>query len=226
MADLADDWITAEWLDTVGRVADLKSAYKQLASHPKHESLAVIALREPGSRRMMFFQTLSLMFGQTAAVYAFLRFSRALSALASKLLNLVVVEFFDDFTQLESPATAQSAQDALESLFDLLGWELAMSEEKRAPFCEKFTALGVAVDLRRSAEGVVELSNKAGRVRAIRSQVDEAIALGSLGFRDALSLRGKLAFAEGQNYGRIAAPVARMLSRWARWGVPGRNTCS
>ena len=35
------------------------------------------------------------------------------------------------------------------------------------------------------------------------------------GFRDALSFRGRFAFAEGQTFGRVLAPVARVLSKWA-----------
>jgi len=210
---LAEDWTEDMWTSTVGRVADLKAAYKQLASAPKHASLAVIAVKEPGSGRTKFFRTMALMFGQTAAVYAFLRFSRALAALASKLLNLVLVEFFDDFTQIESPLLAQSAQASFEAIIELLGWELAEGE-KRLPFNSKFIALGVAVDLSDSCSGTVKLSNKPGRVESISIQVEEALRCGYFGFKDALSVRGKVAFAEGQHHGKIAAPVARLLSRW------------
>ena len=68
------------------------------------------------------------MFGQTAAVYTFLRFRRALARLLSELLPLTTVEFFDDFTQLEPQATASSAQESFEHLFGCLGWEIAMEE--------------------------------------------------------------------------------------------------
>ena len=65
-----------------------------------------------------------------------------------KLLNIVVVEFFDDFTQLESEETAESAQEALECLIGMLGWELATDDKKRKKFDTQFTALGVVVDLK------------------------------------------------------------------------------
>ena len=154
-----------------------------------------------------------MMFGQTAAVYAFLRFSRAIAALAAHLLHLVLVEFFDDFTQLETEELAESAQESLERLIDLIGWELSTSQGKRLPFAEKFVALGVAVDLSGVDTGTVRLSNKPGRIPALKKQIEAAIASGELGFKEALSIRGRLAFAEGQNYGRIAAPVSHMLSR-------------
>ena len=34
-------------------------------------------------------------------------------------------------------------------------------------------------------------------------------------FKEALSLRGKVAFAEGQTFARLSAPLARLLARWA-----------
>ena len=45
-----------------------------------------------------------------------------------------------------------------------------------------------------------------------REQASEII--GYLRSRDALSLRGKIYFAEGQVFGRIAAPIVHSLSRW------------
>eukprot|EP00973_Karenia_brevis_P036709 5058231-Karenia_brevis.AAC.1 len=86
------------------------------------------------------------MFGETAAVYAFLRISRALAALASRLFWLTVVNYFDDFTQVEPLATSDSAQQSIEELFDLLGWEVAMEAKKRQPFARKFISLGACVD--------------------------------------------------------------------------------
>ena len=105
---LAPDWSISAWVDLVGRVADLRSAYKQLANHPAHASINVVAVRS-GPSGVKLFRALALMFGASSAVYSFLRFSRALSALALKLLNLVTVEFFDDFTQIESSVLADSA---------------------------------------------------------------------------------------------------------------------
>ena len=54
------------------------------------------------------------MFGETAAVYAFLRLSHALAAIAVKTFSLLVVEFFDDFTQIEHAGMAESAWETLE----------------------------------------------------------------------------------------------------------------
>jgi len=118
---LHKDWSVNEWRSMVGRVADLKSAYKQLPAHPAHAAVSVIAVKDDEGD-MKFFRALSLMFGTTAAVYAFLRFSRALAFLAIHFLQLTVVEFFDDFSQVECLRISESAQDSIEGLFNLLGW--------------------------------------------------------------------------------------------------------
>eukprot|EP00973_Karenia_brevis_P059385 8267345-Karenia_brevis.AAC.1 len=90
------------------------------------------------------------MFGETAAVYAFLRISRALAALCSSLLMLTLVNYFDDFTQIEPEPTCESAHEAIEGLLTLLGWELAMESRKRLAFNEVFVSLGALLDFSKS----------------------------------------------------------------------------
>ena len=209
------EWGTGGFSDLVGRVADLKSAYKQLAIHPAHASLSIIAVQKPSGERVDFFKAKSLMFGQTAAVYSFLRFSRAISALAGSLLSLVTVEFFDDFTQVEPAATSESAQFSMESLLRLLGWKIADTEAKRKPFSKEFVSLGVQVNLSKLATGEIVLQQKPGRAEALKSQVDALLHDNNFGFKDALSVRGRIFFCEGQTFGRVAAPVIRMLTRWS-----------
>eukprot|EP00973_Karenia_brevis_P058499 8146954-Karenia_brevis.AAC.1 len=103
------------------------------------------------------------MFGETAAVYAFLRVSRALAALSNKLLMLTLVNYFDDFTQIEPEMTCESAQDSIESLFSLLGWEIALEDRKRKPFNEVFVSLGALLNFSRSQSGEFVIGNKPGR---------------------------------------------------------------
>ena len=213
-----ESWDKDSWCDLSGRVADLKSAYKQVAVHPAHAALSVIAVTDPVSGNVKLFRALALMFGETAAVYAFLRISRALSTLASKLLDLVIVEFFDDFTQIEPTSTAESAQVAIEDLFDLLGWKISMKEKKRLPFDKIFTSLGVEVDLSKSVRGEITVQNKPGRVESIAAAISKIVKSDYMGFKDALSIRGRISYAEGQLFGRVAAPVCRMLSAYAAVG--------
>ena len=142
---LHDEWRDGKLADLVGRVGDLRSAYKQLPLSADSRRFCVIS--SPATGKAELFIPSALRFGQTAAVYAFLRFSRAISRLLSELLSLTTVEFLDDFTQLEPTASAQSAQDSFEGLLRLLGWEIATEEKKRKPFAKKFISLGALVDL-------------------------------------------------------------------------------
>ena len=184
-------WSVGQWCNLHGRVADLKAAYKQLPRHPAHASVSVVAVQDPSGSKVHFFQALSLMFGETAAVYGFLRFSRAIAAIACQIFKLVVVEFFDDFTQIDPEVTSESAQNTLEGLLDLLGWQVATTPEKRLPFGSSFVSLGVQLDLAKVEQSCVVLAHKPGRIANLKEQVERAVDKG-LGFREALSIRGKV----------------------------------
>ena len=110
-----------------------------------------------------------------------------------------------------------SGQIAIEGLFELLGWRLSKTEEKRKPFETEFVSLGVQVDFSRAGTGIVLLKNKPGRVDGIKEQVNDLLSRSPamLNLKEALSLRGKVAFAEGQTRCKLTAFVAMMLSEWA-----------
>ena len=190
-ANLSGDWPKGEFSNLLGRVADFKGAYKQLPRRVAHRCFSVIALlKQDGA--IEFFEALSLMFGQTAAVYGFLRFSRAISALACGLLHLTCVEFFDDVTQIEPRLTSDSAMKSFESLLDMLGWKISFGD-KRLPFSKVFVSLGVMVGLPDFGKMDITLSNKPGRVQAIRKATDKVLSsTTSFGFKDALSFKGAL----------------------------------
>ena len=226
-ADLSEEWPPGEFGNLVGRVADLKGAYKQLPCHAAHRCFSVIGLRrEDGSTD--FFEALSLMFGQTAAVYGFLRFSPALSAIASEIFCLASIEFFDDFTQVEPQLTCDSAMETMESFLDLLGWRISLGD-KRLPFGKRFVSLGVVMELPAKGKMEITLTNKPGRVEAIKAAAEKVLSSDRLfGFGDALSFKGKFSFAEGQTFGRVLAPVSRVLylsGRQASWHVSPQRNC-
>ena len=170
---LHPSWSSDEWKTVVGRVTDLKNAYKQIAVSPAHACFSVVAVLDTDDSKMKLFKATSLMFGETAAVYSFLRISRALAAIAARLFSLVVVEFFDDFSQIESVATAVSAMDTIEGFLSLLGWEVAVSNKKRLPFSDALVSLGVQIEFKQTKSRVVVLKNKPGRIVAICKDIDE-----------------------------------------------------
>ena len=151
-------------------------------------------------------------------MYAFLRISRALAALGSHLLSLFLVEYFDDFTQVEAAVLGDSSQLALEELLDSLGWKVADTESKRKPACKLFLALGVQIDFRETIGNYIILRPKEGRIKSIIEMAEEVLKKGSMNFKEALSIKGKLQFVEGQLFFRVTATVCRLLSRWASTG--------
>jgi len=218
---LHEGWTPQSWKKLVGRLTDLKSAYKQLASHPASAFVSVIGVRlVPGV--VSFFRAHALMFGATAAVYAFLRFSRAIARLGLRIMSVLVVEFFDDFSQIEAAELAESGRESFLALFDLLGWKVADSEAKSKPFAECFVTLGAEVDLSNAClNEEISVGNKPGRAAKIARTVEEAVAR-PLGLGAALSLRGLLVYAEGYTHARLSAPALRAISEWVRLNKVGQ----
>ena len=90
-------------------------------------------------------------------------------------------------------------------MLELLGWEVSKTEAKCKPLAKQCDSLGVRVDLQKSEDDIVVLRNKDGRVEGIIEAVDEVLEAGQMDFKQALSINGKLQFAEGQLYYRVTA---------------------
>ena len=72
LAMLLGESSNLEWM---GKTLDLAKAYKQLAVLPEHRDLAVVFFKDKEGAPRYYIPN-SLMFGSTAAVYAFNRVSR------------------------------------------------------------------------------------------------------------------------------------------------------
>eukprot|EP00973_Karenia_brevis_P066712 9275113-Karenia_brevis.AAC.1 len=126
--------------------------------------LLCLAVLSPSTGRPELFVPRSLKFGQTAEVYAFLKFSKDFGMIASKILRIITIEFFDDSTQIEPVATAKSARESLEGLFRPHGLEDLLSETKNLPFFKCFVSMGAQSDFGQMPDGGLVLSNKPGRI--------------------------------------------------------------
>lgn len=69
-----------------------------------------------------------------------------------------------------------------------------------------------------STDRKIYLKPKEGRIEGICELAEALLKRGSMDFKEALSLKGKLQFAEGQLFYRVTAIVCRLLSRWAATG--------
>lgn len=194
----------------VGKCLDLSKAYKQLGVLPEHRHYGVIFFHDLDGKPK-FYVSNSLMFGATAAVYAFNRVSRSLWFLLNKMLVIPCGVFYDDFPLLSPRETAGDADNAASELLDLLGWRHARTGPKGKPFEPSFTVLGAVLDLSRVREGVVTLSNKEGRVDRLVQQLREVKERGKMTVHESQVLHGLLRFSTGFFAGRQLHQVCAEL---------------
>ena len=102
-----------------------------------------------------YFLPTALLFGQAGAVYGFNRVSKFLVSVCSRCADLVVSGHYDDFSQIEVEELASSAREALTTIFNLLGFQLAVDAINDLPFAKKFAPLGVDVDINESKNGII-----------------------------------------------------------------------
>ena len=113
----------------------------------------VVMVCNPESQEPSYFISFALMFGSTAAVYAFNRVSKSIWHILCHQLSLWMTVYCDDFPMLEPEETSVSAEESIGEFLDVLGWKYAKTGKKALPFSEKFDVLGVSVDLRQLVSG-------------------------------------------------------------------------
>ena len=111
--------------------------------------------------------------------------------------------FYDDFVNFSWEHDVERTNAAIELLFDLLGWQFAREGDKALPFGCNFGALGIQVDLSCFEKGFIEFSNTEKRRCELKGLILSVLDSGELAPQDALKLRGRLQFADGQLFGRI-----------------------
>ena len=198
-----------QWLT---RSFDLKQAYRQCAVHPESERFAHIVVYNPSSKKNMVFVMRALPFGSVRSVHAFLRMSASFFAIASSEFMIPVTSYFDDFITICEKDEVNSVAGCMSGLFKLLGWRFAEQGDKAAPFAGSVTALGVSVDVSMMHDGVITIDNTSSRKEDIATYIDEVIKTGSLNKLDALKLRGRMQFAAGQIFGRLAKKVLAVIT--------------
>ena len=142
-----------------GRTYDLKSAYKQLAVAEDSLPYAYVVVFNPHTRKPEIFQLLAAPFGATRSVYSFLRIIHSVGFIGVSVLNLVRSHFFDDFVVFRRHVQTLNAGFTVGLLFKLRGWqfaEFAEDGDKVGEFSQRFTALGVEIQLQTAFSGKVQ----------------------------------------------------------------------
>ena len=147
----------------VGRVFDLKSAYRQCFVHEDSLKHSFIGVYDPSDGVVKAFRMLALPFGNIKSVHSFLRISHSIWFLGAKLFKIPWTNFFDDFVTIAEEAEASSMTETVHCLFRLLGWKFAEGGTKAPPFDKVFCALGVNIDVSGMASGEVKIDNTDSR---------------------------------------------------------------
>ena len=209
--DLHPDWRGGKARRMGGRALDLKAAYKQLARHPDDGWVSIIAVLNPETNTVHYFEAVALPFGAVSSVTGFNRTARALRKVLSTLFFLVTTNFYDDFCQLELQPLHLSARTTAEEVLDLLGWRIAQGV-KALPFAESFNMLGACISFEKAFKGDVLVCNKEGRVEAIEDLVSKCIESRRCDRRQLLSVKGKLLFAAGHVFGKCAQIATQLIT--------------
>ena len=196
----------------VGRVFDLKSAYRQCYIHEDSLKHSFIGVYHPGPSDgvVRAFRMLALPFGNIKSVHSFLRMSHSIWYIGANLFKIPWTNFFDDFVTIADHFESTSITETVHCLFRLLGWKFAEGGAKASPFNKIFCALGVNFDMESMASGEVKIANTDSRKQDLCETVNACLESKKLSRYDALKLRGRMQLTAGQVYGRVAKNVLRI----------------
>ena len=200
------------WL---GRTFDLTGAYRQCAVRPSSSRYSYIVATQPQSKELFGFRMRALPFGAVRSVHSFLRFSHSMWHLLVSEFLILTTNYFDDFVTLASVAEAPSVQSCTHMFFRMLGWLFAESGDKAHSFANSFQALGVLINISEMHRGLVSVGNTDSRRTELIAALDAAIQSRKLHRGEALRLRGRLQFASGHLFGRIAKATLSIVTHHA-----------
>ena len=195
------------WL---ARSFDLKSAYRQCAVHPESRQFSYIVVGDLITLSLKVFRLKALPCGSVKSVHSFLRISHSLWAILTSIFWVITTNYFDDFVSI-----AESREAAVKAVFRLLGWRFAEDGPQAPPFCSSLVALGVELDVSQLHNGTVHVANTESRRIELAQSLDQAIGSRSLTKLEALRLRGRMQFASGQFYGRLARRCLAVVTQHA-----------
>ncbi|CAL1148965.1 unnamed protein product [Cladocopium goreaui] len=199
----------------VSRSFDLRSAYRQCAVHPESRQFSYIVVGDPNTSSLKAFRLKALPFGSVKSVHSFLRIAHSLWAILTPVFWVITTNYFDDFVSIADFREAASVDYTVKAVFRLLGWRFAEDGPKAPPFSSNLVALGVQFDVSRLHQGLVKVANTESRRDELAQALDQAVTSKSLAKLEALRLRGRMQFASGQFYGRLARRCLAVVTQHA-----------
>eukprot|EP00434_Breviolum_minutum_P016189 symbB.v1.2.014265.t1/scaffold1033.1/size247163/3 len=201
--------------ELLGRSLDLASAYRQLAVAESSYQFAYLSIYDPNSKAAVLCKQVALPFGSVTAVNAFIRCSRFLQWVAGHCLRIPMSSYFDDYVIFAPPELSTNTQAVLCLMLDIFGWAFDKEGPKSDSFSRQVTALGVVFKLDPTSDGRLEIHNTEKRLKESVAAIDKILASKSLGKRDALVLRGRLAFCDAFIFGRLGKISLQSITQHA-----------
>ena len=100
-------------------------------------------------------------------------------------------------------------------MLDILGWQFDRAGPKSDDFSENVSALGVRFDLSESGMGSLKVHNTEKKVEDTTLLLENVVQADKLAKKDALVLRGKLAFCDAFIFGRVGKLALQDLTKHA-----------
>jgi len=100
-------------------------------------------------------------------------------------------------------------------MLDILGWSFDREGPKSDDFSDVVSALGVQFLLVDTCSGVLNICNTEKRICETLTLLDEVMAKGTLQKREALTLRGRLAFCDAFVFGRLGKIALQDITKHA-----------
>lgn len=199
----------------VAKTYDLKSAYRQIPIREDHLKFAYFAVFNHVLQQVQIYRLRTLPFGAVHSVCSFLRLARMLFTIAARALFLLNTSYYDDFILGSKPGLVSSSQNAMELVFMITNSEYARDGKKSTSFGTLCKALGVEFNLSRASEQLMMIQNTEKRVEELVRLIGDVLSSGLLSKTGALTLRGKLGFADSFLHGRLGNIALKLLSEHA-----------
>ena len=100
-------------------------------------------------------------------------------------------------------------------MLDILGWQFDRAGPKSDDFSENVSALGVRFDLSESGMGSLKVHNTEKKVEDTTLLLENVVQADKLAKKDALVLRGKLAFCDAFIFGRVGKLALQDITKHA-----------
>jgi hypothetical protein len=203
---------TAEWpiqaavafyeegvVDLQGGTDDVNSAYRKVVNgEPEY---TIIALIDPQTGKVSFFQVPGFNFGLKSAVLAFNTVMELTTEALRRIYDVACVHFYDDVCTVDPTYAGTSGQDCLWSFHDMIRLELAI--KKHVSMFPRFKFLGCISDFSMLRElGRLYLRVCPERKVKVLQVLHDILFSGALSPAASARIKGKVFFTSLQSWGR------------------------